>query len=70
MVLLALKGQTECKKNPYGKPKNTPTNVAVIGAGLMGAGVTEVSVANGFDATLKVRHHYCSHILITTTHTY
>lgn len=37
----------------YGKPKNTPSNVAVIGAGLMGAGVTEVSVANGFDATLK-----------------
>jgi enoyl-CoA hydratase/long-chain 3-hydroxyacyl-CoA dehydrogenase len=46
-------GQTECKKNPYPKPTVAPSNVAVIGAGLMGAGVTEVSVANGFTCTLK-----------------
>eukprot|EP00041_Stephanoeca_diplocostata_P025268 m.657580 g.657580 ORF g.657580 m.657580 type:complete len:776 (-) comp22714_c0_seq1:308-2635(-) len=46
-------GRNECRKNPYPAPKHTPKNIAVIGAGLMGAGVAEVSVTNGYDVTLK-----------------
>lgn len=36
--------QTECKKNRFGKPVKTAENIAVLGAGLMGAGIAEVSV--------------------------
>jgi len=36
--------QTECKKNRFGKPEKTANNIAVLGAGLMGAGIAEVSV--------------------------
>ncbi|CAB4022276.1 Trifunctional enzyme subunit alpha, mitochondrial, partial [Paramuricea clavata] len=32
-------GQTECKKNRFGKPKKDIKTVAVLGAGLMGAGI-------------------------------
>ena len=33
----------QCEKNSYGKPERMPQNVAVLGAGLMGAGVATVS---------------------------
>jgi len=35
-------GQTALKKNRFGKPQKQYSNVAVIGAGLMGAGVAQV----------------------------
>eukprot|EP00118_Oscarella_pearsei_P025298 m.307946 g.307946 ORF g.307946 m.307946 type:complete len:766 (+) comp43074_c0_seq1:86-2383(+) len=47
-------GQTECKKNKFGKPQTPVKTVAVLGAGLMGAGIAEVSVQKaGHDVILK-----------------
>jgi enoyl-CoA hydratase/long-chain 3-hydroxyacyl-CoA dehydrogenase len=46
-------GSTDCKRNPFPKAKKSPKHVAVIGAGLMGAGVAQVSVQNGYDVTIK-----------------
>jgi len=37
-------GQVECKKNPFGVPAKRSQNIAVLGAGLMGAGIAEVSI--------------------------
>lgn len=37
-------GQTACKKNAYGKPVKPAQTVAVLGAGLMGAGIAHVSI--------------------------
>lgn len=37
-------GQNECKKNNYGAPQHRAQNIAVLGAGLMGAGIAEVSI--------------------------
>jgi len=36
--------QTECKKNRFGAPEHPSQNIAVLGAGLMGAGIAEVSI--------------------------
>ncbi len=36
-------GQTECKKNRFGKPTRDVKNLAVLGAGLMGAGIVQVN---------------------------
>lgn len=41
------KGTSEVKKHDFGKPKYKVQNVAVLGAGLMGAGIAQVSVDNG-----------------------
>jgi len=46
-------GQNECKKNNFGTPQREPKNVAVIGAGLMGAGVAQVTIDKGVYTTLK-----------------
>jgi len=46
-------GRTECKKNKYGKPEREVKNLAVIGAGLMGAGVAHVSIDKGFNVILR-----------------
>lgn len=47
------RGQTECKKNRFGKPKIEVKTVAVLGAGLMGAGIAHVSVDKGYNVILK-----------------
>eukprot|EP00600_Ochromonadales_sp_CCMP1393_P001899 CAMPEP_0174984558 /NCGR_PEP_ID=MMETSP0004_2-20121128/17796_1 /TAXON_ID=420556 /ORGANISM="Ochromonas sp., Strain CCMP1393" /LENGTH=700 /DNA_ID=CAMNT_0016236995 /DNA_START=214 /DNA_END=2316 /DNA_ORIENTATION=+ len=40
-------GMTAVKKHDFGKPAHPVKNVAVLGAGLMGAGIAQVSVDNG-----------------------
>ncbi len=39
-------GQTQCKKNRFGKPEKPTKKVAVLGAGLMGAGIAQVRINN------------------------
>lgn len=46
-------GQMLCKKNRFGAPKTEPRKVAILGAGLMGAGIAQVSVDKSFDVILK-----------------
>jgi enoyl-CoA hydratase / long-chain 3-hydroxyacyl-CoA dehydrogenase len=45
-------GMTAVKKHDYGKPKHQVQKIAVLGAGLMGAGIAQVSVDNGKYTTL------------------
>lgn len=40
-------GTTAVKKHNFGEPKMPVKNIAVLGAGLMGAGIAQVSVENG-----------------------
>lgn len=47
------RGQTECKKNRFGNPTKPVRTVAVLGAGLMGAGIVQVSIDKGYDVILK-----------------
>ncbi|KRX88226.1 Trifunctional enzyme subunit alpha, mitochondrial [Trichinella pseudospiralis] len=44
---------TECKKNPFPPVKKEPKSLAVIGAGLMGCGIAQVSIYNGFVTCLN-----------------
>ena len=46
-------GQTHCKKNHFGQPKNQVKTIAVLGAGLMGAGIAQVSINKGIQTVLK-----------------
>merc|ERR1712106_223410 len=46
-------GQTECKKNKFGNPDNSPKTLGILGAGLMGAGIAQVSVNKGYTTVLK-----------------
>ncbi|XP_035214897.1 trifunctional enzyme subunit alpha, mitochondrial-like [Stegodyphus dumicola] len=46
-------GQTLCKKNRFGDPTQKIKTVAVLGAGLMGAGIAQVSIDKTFDVILK-----------------
>jgi len=46
-------GRTECKKNQFGEPARPVKNLAVLGAGLMGAGIVQVSIDKGMKTTVK-----------------
>ncbi|XP_062407566.1 hydroxyacyl-CoA dehydrogenase trifunctional multienzyme complex subunit alpha a isoform X2 [Sardina pilchardus] len=46
-------GQVSCKKNHFGKPERPVKNLAILGAGLMGAGIAQVSVDKGVATVLK-----------------
>ncbi|XP_033916451.1 trifunctional enzyme subunit alpha, mitochondrial isoform X1 [Melopsittacus undulatus] len=46
-------GQTHCKKNKFGAPQREVKTLAVLGAGLMGAGIAQVSVDKGLKTILK-----------------
>lgn len=46
-------GQTLCKKNRFGTPSQEPKTVAVLGAGLMGSGIAQVTVDKSFSVLLK-----------------
>ena len=47
--------QTDSKKNKFGAPDVKVNTVAVLGAGLMGAGIAEVSATKGMRVLLKDR---------------
>uniref|UniRef100_A0A669ELY9 Trifunctional enzyme subunit alpha, mitochondrial n=1 Tax=Oreochromis niloticus TaxID=8128 RepID=A0A669ELY9_ORENI len=42
-----------CKKNRFGPPEKEVKKLAILGAGLMGAGIAQVSVDKGFTTILK-----------------
>ncbi|GAB1605375.1 hydroxyacyl-coenzyme A dehydrogenase, mitochondrial-like [Argonauta hians] len=46
-------GQTSTKKNRFGKPKVDTKTVSVLGAGLMGAGICQVSIDKGYHVIMK-----------------
>ncbi|XP_063186868.1 trifunctional enzyme subunit alpha, mitochondrial isoform X2 [Chroicocephalus ridibundus] len=46
-------GQVRCKKNKFGAPQREVKTLAVLGAGLMGAGIAQVSVDKGLKTILK-----------------
>lgn len=47
------RGQTECKKNRFGNPPTPAKTIGVLGAGLMGAGIVQVSIDKGYKVILK-----------------
>uniref|UniRef100_A0A6Q2Z3C0 enoyl-CoA hydratase n=1 Tax=Esox lucius TaxID=8010 RepID=A0A6Q2Z3C0_ESOLU len=46
-------GQVACKKNRFGVPERPVKNLAILGAGLMGAGIAQVTVDKGINTILK-----------------
>jgi len=46
-------GRTQCKKNQFGAPAKPVQNLAVLGAGLMGAGIVQVSIDKGIKTVVK-----------------
>ncbi|XP_047674334.1 hydroxyacyl-CoA dehydrogenase trifunctional multienzyme complex subunit alpha a isoform X2 [Tachysurus fulvidraco] len=46
-------GQVTCKKNHFGKPEREVKTLAILGAGLMGAGIAQVTVDKGVATILK-----------------
>ncbi|XP_072936739.1 trifunctional enzyme subunit alpha, mitochondrial [Epargyreus clarus] len=47
------RGQTECKKNRFGKSQTDVKSIGVLGAGLMGAGIVQVSIDKGYQVIMK-----------------
>ncbi|XP_059060399.1 trifunctional enzyme subunit alpha, mitochondrial [Achroia grisella] len=47
------RGQTECKKNRFGKSQVDVKTIGVLGAGLMGAGIVQVSIDKNYKVVLK-----------------
>ncbi|KAG6459318.1 hypothetical protein O3G_MSEX011310 [Manduca sexta] len=47
------RGQTECKKNRFGKSEVNVKKIGVLGAGLMGAGIVHVSIDKGYNVVMK-----------------
>lgn len=47
------RGQTECKKNRFGNPPKPAKTIGVLGAGLMGAGIVQVSIDKGYNVIMK-----------------
>jgi len=45
--------RTHCGKNHWGKPEQPPKELAILGAGLMGAGIAEVSIGKGYNVIMK-----------------
>ncbi|XP_010213200.1 PREDICTED: trifunctional enzyme subunit alpha, mitochondrial [Tinamus guttatus] len=53
-ALLGLyRGQIQCKKNKFGAPEREIKTLGVLGAGLMGAGIAQVSVDKGLKTIMK-----------------
>jgi enoyl-CoA hydratase / long-chain 3-hydroxyacyl-CoA dehydrogenase len=48
-------GMNSVKKNRFGKPDKEVKTIAVLGAGLMGAGIAQVSAEKGYKVLLKDR---------------
>uniref|UniRef100_A0A8D3CEM1 Trifunctional enzyme subunit alpha, mitochondrial n=1 Tax=Scophthalmus maximus TaxID=52904 RepID=A0A8D3CEM1_SCOMX len=46
-------GQVACKKNRFGTPQKEVKTLAILGAGLMGAGIAQVTVDKGVHTVLK-----------------
>ncbi|XP_072545702.1 hydroxyacyl-CoA dehydrogenase trifunctional multienzyme complex subunit alpha b [Salminus brasiliensis] len=46
-------GQVTCKKNRFGVPEKEVKTLAILGAGLMGAGIAQVTVDKGVNTILK-----------------
>ncbi|XP_055386187.1 trifunctional enzyme subunit alpha, mitochondrial [Condylostylus longicornis] len=52
-LISLFRGQTECKKNRFGKPQVETKAIGVLGAGLMGAGIVQVSIDKGYKVAMK-----------------
>lgn len=46
-------GQTACKKNRFGIPQVQTKTIGILGAGLMGAGICQVSIDKGYTVLMK-----------------
>lgn len=46
-------GHTTCKKNRFGEPQKPVKTIGILGAGLMGAGIAQVSIDKGYKVILK-----------------